>query len=511
VESLEDRLVLSGGDMVLRWNAIMLTAIRTSGQGSQPDARFATRTSAIVQAAVYDAVNSIDQSYTPYLALIPAPAGASEDAAAAQAAHDALVGLYPAQATVLDLNLKASLQEIPDGDAKNTGIMVGQTAAQNILAARANDGSNKTVNYTPGTNPGDWQPTPPAYAPPLTPQWPMVTPFCMQSGSQFRTAPPQALTSPEYTAAFNQIKDVGSFGSTTRSADQTEATLFWQDITTPNSTPVGMWNDIAQEVAEAQNNTLVQNARCFALLDLVGADDQIACWDSKFTYNFWRPVTAIRAADTTGNPDTPADPNWTPLFGTPAHPSYPSAHATYSTSCGTLLAALFGTDAIPFSLSFDGLPGVTRSFASFSAAANEAGQSRIWGGIHWAFDVSSGNTQGAAVATYIFQNFLLPHTSPPAPGGTGLIFVGLKNLTAVDDTSVTRGSIHDAGATDAGLSAGKAVVYLMDASSSAASDNHALEPARARSEGAQPQISGGSVDDVFRSAHPWEERFGSAV
>src|SRR5262249_31383969 len=156
------RLLLSG-DMVLRWNAIMLAAVRNSGQGSQPDPRFASRTGAIVQAAVYDAVNSIDQSYTPYLALIPAPAGASEEAAAAQPAHDAWVGLYPAQATALDLDLKASLQQIKDGDAKTAGIAVGQIAAQNILAVRANDGSDKMVNYTPGTNPGDWQPTPPAY------------------------------------------------------------------------------------------------------------------------------------------------------------------------------------------------------------------------------------------------------------------------------------------------------------------------------------------------------------
>src|SRR5262249_30590738 len=157
---------------------------------------------------------------------------------------------------------------------------------------------------------------------------------------------------------------------------------------------------------------------------LVGADDQIACWDSKFTYNFWRPVTAIRAADTTGNPDTVADPNWTPLFATPAHPSYPSAHATYSTSCATALALFFGTDAIPFSFWWDGLPGVTRSFDSFSAAANEAGQSRIWAGIHWTFDVTAGNAQGAAVATYIFQNFLLPRTSPPGGGSAAAILVG---------------------------------------------------------------------------------------
>jgi PAP2 superfamily len=381
VEALEGRFLLSG-DMVLRWNSIMLGALRAGGLPNQPN----TRVAAIVQAAVYDAVNSIDQSYTPYLGLIAAPAGASEDAAAAQAAHDALVGLFPAQAGVLDLDLKASLQQIKDGDAKTAGIMVGQMAAHNILAARSNDGSDKTVDYTPGTDPGQWQLTPPAYGPPLVPQWGMVTPFCMQSGSQFRPPPPPALTSQDYTDAFNQVKELGSLNSGTRSADQTEAALFWQGITTPNSgAAVGQWNEIAQEVAVAKSNSLVQNARLFALLDLTIADDQIACFDGKYTYNFWRPVTAIRAADTDGNPDTEADVNWTTLFATPSHPSYPSAHATFSTACATVLAAYFGTDAIPFSLSFDGLPGVTRSFDSFSAAANEAGQSRMWAGIHWSF------------------------------------------------------------------------------------------------------------------------------
>jgi hypothetical protein len=185
-------------------------------------------------------------------------------------------------------------------------------------------------------------------------------------------------------------------------------------------------------VAVAKNNTLVQNARLFALLNLTGMDDQIACFDSKYTYNFWRPVTAIRAADTDGNPDTEADPNWTPLFATPSHPSYPAAHATYSTSCATELGLYFGTDAIPFSLSFDGLPGVTQSFDSFSAAANEAGQSRISAGIHWSFDVAAGNTQGAAVATYIFQNFLLPHTGAAKARGAGGRFVAGYSALVVE-------------------------------------------------------------------------------
>jgi membrane-associated phospholipid phosphatase len=390
--------------MVLRWNEIVFSAV--IGAGQSPLA--ASRTVAMVQAAVYDAVNSIDGSYTPYLAAIPVSTGADESAATAQAAHDVLVGIFPAQSTVLDLELQASLQEIAGGDLKTSGIQVGQTAAKNILAARANDGSDKTVNYTPGTDPGEWQPTPPAYLPAATPQWATVTPFCLQSPSQFRPPPPPALTSSDYTAAFNLTKDVGAFDSSSRTADQTEAALFWQGIAVPNSTPVGMWHQIARQVAIAKGNTLVENARLFALLGLTQADAFIACWDAKYAYNFWRPVTAIPAADKDGNPDTDPDPNWLPLFATPNHPSYPSAHSTLSTSSATVLASFFGTDAIPVSLTWEGLPDVTRSFDSFSAAAHEAGQARIWAGIHWSTDITGGEAAGVSVGAYIAQNFLLP-------------------------------------------------------------------------------------------------------
>jgi membrane-associated phospholipid phosphatase len=405
VEALEDRFVLSG-DMVLRWNQILMATMQTAALGNPA---VNSRILAIVQAAVYDAVNSIDGTHTPYLAAIPAPAGASEEAAAAQAAHDALLALYPTQSSLLDLALKASLQTINDGDAKTAGLQVGQTAAKNILAARANDGSDKVVDYTPGTNPGEYQLTPPAYGPPLSPQWPGVTPFCLQSNTQFPVPPPPALTSAEYTAAFNQVKELGSFDSTTRTADQTEAAMFYAGIA-----PVGVnffhqINSMAQTVAIAHGNSLVDNARMFALLELGLADESIANWTAKYGYNFWRPVTAIRAADTDGNPDTVADPNWTPLLATPPIPSYPSQHSSAVGSTAAILASFFGTDAIPFSVSWDGMPGVTRSFDSFSAWANECGQARIWAGFHWSFDVTAGLDLGQSVGQYIAQNFLVPH------------------------------------------------------------------------------------------------------
>jgi membrane-associated phospholipid phosphatase len=290
------------------------------------------------------------------------------------------------------------------------------------------------MSYTPGTNPGDWQPTPPAFLPAALPQWGLVTPFCLQSGSQFRPPPPPALTSAEYTAAFNQIKDLGSIDSTTRTPDQTEASIFWQGVYASPNCYLTMLNQIARQVAETRGNSLVDDARLFALLDLTLADSYIACWEAKYTYNFWRPVTAIRAADSDGNPDTEADPNWTPLMATPNFPSYPSGHSSVIGGSAAILAAFFGTDAIPFSVSYPGLPGVTRSYDSFTSAANECGLSRIWVGFHWSFDVSAGLAQGQSVGSYVYQNFLLPRTSPPPGGSAAPILVAPRGFSAAEQT-----------------------------------------------------------------------------
>jgi hypothetical protein len=492
--------------MVLRWNEALWAALQTVN----PAGPYATRMAAIVEAAVYDAVNSIAQTYTPYLADIPAPAGTSADAAAATAAHDTLIAFFPTQATMLDLELKASLQGIKDGDAKTAGIQVGQTAAQNILAARANDGSDTVVNYVPGTDPGNWQPTPPAFAAPVAPQWPQVKPFCLQSDSQFRAPPPPALTSPEYTAAFNLTKDLGVGDSTSRTPDQTEAAIFWQGLyASPNST-LSMLNQIAEQVTVARSNSLVDNARLFALLNLTLADDVIACWDSKYTYNFWRPVTAIRAADTDGNPDTVADPNWTPLMATPAHPSYPSGHSSVMGGFATVLDSFFGTDAIPFTVSYVGLPGVTRSYDSFTAAANECDLSRIWVGFHWSFDLSAGDALGRSVGAYIVQNFLLPRTSPSGGASTGPTHLAGKNVTAVNVAHTPLDTIRLAEGAGASLPVGQppiSINHVAMTCNSMASDIPVHELSRVRSEGAQPEAPVSNIGDILSSADPWEERF----
>ncbi len=413
LETLEDRCLLSV-DMVLRWNQVMIATLGTAGQSGV----IATRSGAIVQAAVYEAVNAIDQTHTPYLVNIPAPTWASQEAAAAQAAHDTLVGLFPAQATVLGLQLRASLQGIQNGAPKTWGISVGHAAAQIMLAVRANDHSNWVVPYTPVNEPGRWRPTPPAFLPPTAPQWPYVIPFTLSYGSQFRPPSQPALTSPEYTRDFNEVKELGALDSATRTADQTEAALYWAGIVTPNAGVVEIFNQIAQQVAVDQGNTLAENARMLALLDLAQADAGIACWDAKYVYDFWRPITGIREADTDGNPDTEADPTWTPLLVTPPFPAYTSGHSCVTGASTAMLAAFFGTDAIPFSYSWAGLPGVKRSFASFSAAADEVGFARMWAGIHWSFDNLGGLTVGEMIAPYVFANFLRPRTGPaPGPGG----------------------------------------------------------------------------------------------
>ncbi len=368
-----------------------------------------------MSASVYDAVNSIDGSYTPYFVDIKAPRGASLDAAAAQAAHDALSSLFPADKATFDATLAADLASIPPGRAR-LGSAVGQAVAQQILAWRSTDGFNTQLTYTPGTAPSDWQPTPPAYAPAALPQIATMTPFTIPSDSAFRPAPPPDLNSAEYTAGYNELMAIGAANSTTRTPDQTTTALFWVDG--PGTITIGgHWDEIAQEVAQQQGNSLVQDARLFAQLHLAEADAVIGIWDAKYTYGFWRPVTAIQDGNADGNPDTAGDPTWMPLLTTPNHPSYVSGHSGVSGAAATVLASFFGTDSISFSIGSATAPGVIHSFTSFSAAAQEVGQSRIYGGIHWPWDVQDGLALGNQVGAYVASNFLLPISKSHEGGG----------------------------------------------------------------------------------------------
>jgi hypothetical protein len=471
-ERLEDRCLLSA-DIVVQWNEVLLDAVRASNTPPPP----ASRHLAIMHVAIYDAVNSIDGSYTPYLVAKGGPRGASPEAAAAQAAHDTLSALYPALKPTFDAALRDSLAAIPDGPAEQMGIAVGRYTANKVLLARRNDGSDAVVPYAPGGDPGDWQPTPPALAASLFPQWPDVKPFAMTGAGQFRPPAPPPLTSADYAAAFNEVKGLGGDGVTTPTARTPEQTLiarFWADGA-GTETPPGHWNTIAQGVAADRGTSLVENARLFALLNIALADAAIGAWDCKYEFDYWRPVTAIRAADVDGNPDTAADPTWAPLLVTPAFPTYTSGHSTFSAAGAAVLAAFFGTDAVPFTTGSDAMPGQTRTFPGFSSAAAEAGRSRIYGGIHFEFDNQAGLASGRALGEYVVDNFLTPVARLsaagllPAPWNTALRPGQVKPLWAEAvarwtaagfDTSGLAGvrvRIADLGGTTLGVVSGRTI------------------------------------------------------
>jgi len=389
------------GQPVIEWNQLMLSIVNTPG--AQPANIQPTRNFAILHAAIYDAVTAIDRTHEPYLISVRAPRAASETAATDAAARTALDGLYPAQQSVIDAQYAAELAKVADGPAKDQGVRLGDEVAADLLAIRAGDGSNTTpAPFVPGAAPGDYQPTPPNFPTPVFTTWGQVTPFVLDRGDQFRPAPPPALTSDAYAAAINEVQSLGSASSTTRTAEQTEIGKFW------NPPIQNFLNQIAETVAGTQHSDLPTTARLFAALNLSFADSAIAFYDAKYTYQLWRPVTAIRLADTDGNPNTTADPNWLPLAGnTAADSSYPGAHSTISAAGADVLASFYG-DKQSFSLTSPALPGVTRSFTSFSGAAQEAGLSRIYSGQHTRLDHEAGLTLGRDVAGFVLNNALLP-------------------------------------------------------------------------------------------------------
>jgi hypothetical protein len=387
---------------VIQWNKTLLTIVRTPG--AQPATVHPTRSFAIMHAAIYDAVNAIDATHKPYLVRIGRVSPhASQEAAVAAAAHETLNSLYPAFQTTFDQQYDQSLAQIPDGAGKTTGIDVGRAVALAILALRTDDGSAATpIPFVFGNAPGDYQSTPPNFPPqPVFTHWPRVTPFALERARQFRLGPPPALTSAEYTAVFNEVKSLGIANSTAATADQKLIGRFW------NGAIQNYWNEITQTAVNAHHLTIAQSARVFALLNLTLADEVIAFYDSKYTYKFWRPVTAIRAAATTGNPDTVADPNWLPQAGkTAADPSYPGAHATISAGGAFVLSAFFGNKPFQFSVTSEVLPGVVRSFDSFAAVEKEASLSRIYAGQHFRSDENAGERLGSALADFVVDNFL---------------------------------------------------------------------------------------------------------
>ena len=388
---------------VVTWNATLLIIVRTPG--AQPKTVHPTRSFAIMHAAIYDAVNAIDKTHQPYLVRLRGVSrSASQGAAASSAAHEVLVALYPSFQVTLDAQLKQSLALIPDGPDKTEGIAIGKAVADQILAARSNDGSNAQPGpFVFGNAPGDFQSTPPNFPSPQFTNWSHVTPFALESASQFRLGPPPALTSDAYTDAFNELKSLGIVNSTTATADQMLTGRFW------NGAIQNYWNEIAQTAALGHNLNTARTARLFALLNLSFADGVIAFYDTKYTYNFWRPVTAIRAAALDGNPGTLADPNWLPeVTTTTPDPSYPGAHAVISAAGASVLDSFFGKKDFDFVVTSEVLPEATRSFTNFSGANEEATLSRIFAGVHFRTDLTSGQRMGIQVADFVVDNFLTP-------------------------------------------------------------------------------------------------------
>jgi hypothetical protein len=391
------------GDAVQTWAEILT---QTLWQVASPPTRSA-RALGVVGGAMFDAVNSVTGGFQPYLSTVPAAPGASAAAAAATAAHDTLAWLFPARTAFFDAALNGSLALVADPAARDAGAATGRAAAAAMIAARQNDGADTTVPYTPGTDPGDYQLTPPGFRPVLDPHWGSVTPFTLTSTAPFVPGPPPALDSAEYAADFNEVKALGGTTSTIRTAEQTEIAHFWADVPGNSASPPGHWFEIAVRLSREHGLTLTENARLFGLLGLALADASIVCWDAKNIYDFWRPVTAIRAADTDGNPATEADPTWTPLWATPNFQSYTSGHSTFSGAASIVLAAVFGPDT-PFRAGTDDMPGVVRSFTSFAHAAEEAAESRLLGGIHYRFDNTAGLVCGRAIGEHVAANFLRP-------------------------------------------------------------------------------------------------------
>jgi membrane-associated phospholipid phosphatase len=395
------RIVHEPGQPVVDWNQALLSIVNTPG--AQPASIQPTRNFAILHAAIYDAVNAIDRTHEPYLISIRGPRSASETAAADAAARTVLDGLYPSQQKAVDADYTAELSQVADGPAKDKGIQLGEQVASRLLTIRADDGSNVSPPpFVAGTDAGDYRPTPPNFPAPVFTTWSQVTPFVLDRANQFRPAPPPPLTSGAYAAAINEVQSLGSATSTTRTAEQTEIGKFW------NPPIQNFWNQIADTVALTHHTDLPTTARLFAALNVSFADSAIAFYDAKYAYQLWRPVTAIRLADTDGNPNTVADQNWLPLAGnTAADPSYPGAHSTISAAGAKVLTRFFGDDQ-HFSLTSPALPGVTRSFTSFTGAAQEAGLSRIFSGQHTRLDHIAGVRLGRHVASFVLHNALLP-------------------------------------------------------------------------------------------------------
>jgi hypothetical protein len=392
-------------DAVLDWNLIAVNTAIANGQSPNAQARYA----AIVQLAVFEAVNVITGDYRPYLGNIVAPHGASADAAAIEAAYRVLSTYFPASASTLGTARANSLASVPDGQAKNDGIATGDAAALAMIALRANDGSSPAQFKIPGPAvPGDYQATPSC---PIVNgiavgtffQWQYVTPFGIPSAGEFLLDPPPALDSNQYAKTYNEVKTVGSASanSTERPQDRANVVLFYAA-----SSPTQVFNQAARQVALERRRSLSENAQAFALINMAINDGAVTTFFNKYHYNFWRPETAIHAGDTDGNRKTDPDPNWAPFIVTPCFPSYPSAHGTLSGAAAEVMRRLYGEGGHAITLSNPAVPTIVLHYGSFRQITDDISDARVYGGIHFRTDQVAGERLGDAVGRAVYQNNL---------------------------------------------------------------------------------------------------------
>jgi hypothetical protein len=381
-------------DVVADWNE---TAIAAGVKSRQPPFVH-TRSVAIVHLALFEAINSIERRYTPYRMQIPAQPDASREAAAAAAAHFALARLYPEQTKELETAYQSSLAAVPDGAAKADGMRVGQQAAEAILASRAKDGHDAPNSWRPITKAGVYVPTAPAAGA----MWGRVEPFGLKSAAQFRPPSPIRLRSTQWAKEYNEIKSMGSKSSASRTTEQTDIVRVWE-LTGPPFV-----NQVARQVAATKAFDLLDNARLFALFSMAVADSYISVFDAKYTYNFWRPVTAIRNGDIDDNDATERDATWESAVTTPMHPEYPCAHCINTAAGAAVLEAFFG-DAVPtFSVANPAAAGVSRKFAKLSSLVAESIDARVYCGVHYRFSGEVGAAMGRKIGEYIVRHQLKP-------------------------------------------------------------------------------------------------------
>ena len=398
-------------NVVIQWNQMLQMQFVGTGPGIH------LRSSPMMHIAMFDAINSIEDRYTPYLGEVKASHGASAEAAAAAAARDVLTALYPAQQAAFDALLASQLAGMPPGRARQ-GVAIGKASAKAVLDWRQNDGwpATQAAATTPDPTyvlppfPGLWQPTPPANSFATFTFYPHVVPFAMLTATQFLPPPPPTLISAHYAADFNEVKTLGSVNSVVRTPEET----LWAQVHAGVNTQIGffhVWNRVAGDVAERMGLSLIDTARTFVLMTVAIHDGLQTSFTSKFAYGLWRPVTAIRRADEDLNPATAQDAGWTPLVNTPTYPAYAGNAACLSAASARALQIAFGRDDIPFTVTYPrtgGLPTETRNYTGFSDLAQQEARSRVLAGLHYTFDNDASRTFCPKVPEFAAEHWMLP-------------------------------------------------------------------------------------------------------